>query len=48
MAGLQKKLSIDALLEDKDMLLMAVLLLILISEGAELPLILAIGYILLF
>jgi hypothetical protein len=48
MARLQKKLSIDALLSDKDLLLMAVLLLILVSEGAELPLVLAIGYILLF
>ena len=48
MEKFQKKLNIDAILSDRDMMVMAVLLLILISEGSDLPLILAIAYILLF
>jgi len=48
MEKLQKKLTIDSILSDRDMMMMAVLLLILISEGSELPLVLAIAYILLF
>ena len=48
MERLQKKLNIDAILSDKDMLILAVLLIILISQSADLPLVLAIAYILLF
>ncbi|MCL2019282.1 MAG: hypothetical protein FWG70_05915 [Oscillospiraceae bacterium] len=51
MEGFQKKLknmNIDAILSDKDLIILAVLLIILLSEGADLPLVLAIAYILLF
>ena len=48
MERLQKKLNIDAILSDKDLIILAVLLIILLSEGADLPLVLAIAYILLF
>ncbi|MDR2532520.1 MAG: hypothetical protein LBC82_06725 [Oscillospiraceae bacterium] len=48
MERFQKKLSIDAILSDRDLMLLAVLLIILLSEGAELPLVMALAYILLF
>ncbi|MCL2637740.1 MAG: hypothetical protein FWD48_05150 [Oscillospiraceae bacterium] len=51
MERLQKKLSklsIDAILSDKDLMLMALLLIVLLYEGAELPLVLAIAYVFLF
>jgi hypothetical protein len=48
MERLQKKLSFDAILSDRDLMLMAVLLIILLMESAELPLVLAVAYILLF
>ncbi|MCL2077144.1 MAG: hypothetical protein FWH08_01910 [Oscillospiraceae bacterium] len=48
MEKFQKKLNIDTILSDRDMILLAVLLIILISENADLPLILAIAYVLLF
>ena len=35
-------------MSDRDMMLMAVLLIILISESADLPLILAVGFVMLF
>jgi len=44
----QKKLSIEAILSDRDMLIMAILLIVLLSQDADLPLLLAVGYILLF
>ncbi|MCL2109671.1 MAG: hypothetical protein FWH20_10050 [Oscillospiraceae bacterium] len=44
----QKKLSLEGILSDRDMMLMAVLLIILISESADLPLILAVGFVMLF
>ncbi|MCL2698398.1 MAG: hypothetical protein FWE74_10025 [Oscillospiraceae bacterium] len=48
MERLQKKLSIDAILSDKDLMLMALLIIVLLYEGAELPLVLAIAYVFLF
>jgi len=48
MERFEKKLNIDAILSDKDLIILAVLLIILLSEGADLPLVLAIAYILLF
>ena len=44
----QKKLSLEALLSDKDTMLLAILLIILISESADIALILAVAFILLF
>jgi hypothetical protein len=48
MERLQKKLNIEEILADKDLLILAVLLIVLLSEGADLPLTLAVAYILLF
>ncbi|MCL1822650.1 MAG: hypothetical protein FWG44_00425 [Oscillospiraceae bacterium] len=51
MERFQKKLnglSLETILNDRDMLILAVLLIILISQKADLPLVLAVAYILLF
>jgi hypothetical protein len=48
MERFQKKLSIESILSDKDMLIMAILLIVLLMEKADLPLLLAVAYILLF
>ncbi|MCL2693950.1 MAG: hypothetical protein FWE60_02455 [Oscillospiraceae bacterium] len=53
MEKLQKKLTphlptIDEILTDKDLMILAVLLILLLCEGSDLPLVLAVAYILLF
>jgi len=48
MERFQKKLNIDAILSDMDLIILGVLLIILLTEGADLPLVLAIAYILFF
>ncbi|MDR2559701.1 MAG: hypothetical protein LBC86_09215 [Oscillospiraceae bacterium] len=48
MERLQKKLSVDAILSDRDLMLLAVLLILLFMESADLPLMLAIAYVFLF
>jgi hypothetical protein len=48
MERFQKKLSIDAILSDRDLMLLVILLVVLLYEKADLALLLALAYIFLF
>jgi hypothetical protein len=48
MERLQKKLSIDSILGDRDLMLLVLLAVVLLYEKADLPLLLALAYIFFF